>query len=895
MNYFKRFYSLIFNHNLELRERVFRVVLIAASGMSLFSLAEGILLENSIVMTVTAAALFLSIIVSLLATFKFNHMEFAAFVMAFVIIVGIFPSVFFVSGGIDGGATVWFVLGIIYVFLMFTGKKFYFFLTFALLIDIATYIIGYWHPELIHPLENKFMVYLDSAFAVVLIGVSIGLIMKFQSNIYESERKITLEQKEELIKVGSAKNIFFAKISHEIRTPINTIIGLNELNLREALSPEVIENCISIQNASEMLLELVNEVLDVSQIETNKMNIILSEYNTKQLIFNLVDLMQIRMKKKNLDFYVDVDEKLPSILIGDDKRINQVMINLLTNAVKYTEKGSVSLQIRTEQQKDSHVCLIISVADTGIGIRKEDLDNLYDYFRRVDEQHNRKIEGSGLGLSITKQLVDLMGGQISVDSIYTKGTTFTIRLEQEIKDNTPIGRVNFLNGSRSKGAVQYVPSFEAPEAKILIVDDNEINLTVARKLLRDTKIKIDTAKSGAEGLELTRKKYYQVIFLDYMMPELDGADTLQEIRKQEDGLCKDTPVVCLSGNARTNLTEHSNGYKFDSYLQKPVHGEELELEILRYLPPEIVEYCSLKGGDEEEEIDLAPVPHKKRICVTAECICDLPKEYLDKYSIKQIYLYIETENGRFQDTREVDGNNISKYLSKTDSRALAVCASVEEYEAFFAHALTEAEEVVHISLARYAGKSFENAAAAAKCFDHVHVIDSGHLSGGLGLLTLYAAKIAQTGGEVKEIIAGIEQMRDRISNRFLMANAGALCRSGYIKNWMNEICNVLQLHPLMNIRNSHLRLEGLQRGRLDHARKKFISKLFRFKHGINTDIVYITHVGCSVKEVEFIVDEVRKHMQFERIIVQQTSVANACNAGMGAIGISFYRKVRSEG
>lgn len=879
-------------NNMELRERIFRLILLVALVMSILGIAEGFVLDDNGVMSIPLAVLFLAVIVSLIATYKFRLIEFSAWVIGIVIILGIFPLVFFTSGGIEGGATSWFMLGIIYVFLMFSGWKMYLLLTISVGVDVATYLYGYFHPEAIHPLASEALVYLDSVFAVIIIGISSGLIMKYQALVYGKEKEITQKQKDELEKVSNSKNIFFAKMSHEIRTPINAIIGLNEMNLRENLSQEAVENCVSIQNASELLLGLVNEVLDLSQIETKRMTIYEEEYSTRELFYNLVDLMQIRMKKKNLDFIVDVDEYMPIMLKGDEKRITQILINILTNAVKYTKEGSVTMVARAEVSENQKTWLVVSVKDTGVGIRKEDMQYLYDYFHRMDEGHNHKVEGSGLGLSITKQLVEMMGGKITVDSIYTKGSTFTVRIEQEIVDEAPIGKVNFLSRARGNDSGGYQPSFEAPEARILIVDDNSMNLTVAQKLLRDTKVRIDTAESGMEALSKTQKKYYHIIFLDYMMPEFDGMETLRAIRKQENGMCNETPIVCLTGNSRSQAQIINMEYVFDSFLQKPVRGEMFEAEILKFLPGEIVEYRRNPG----EEIPEAVNPmfyasrRKKKICITTDCICDLPQEYIDKFGIRLIYLYIETENGRFRDTKEIDSNNISRYLTSSSSQVNSISADVSDYEAFFADELTEAEDVIHLSLAQNTGNSYGCALAAAQGFDHVHVFDSGTLSCGLAIMVLFAAKRVQEGADLETISSELEEIKGNISSRFLLPSAQIFYEKGYTNALVAKLCGYFHIHPVLSTRHSKLKIVGIQTGSIESARRRFIAKTLRFKRHINTDIVYITHVACSVKELEFILREIRRHVEFEGVIVERSSVSNACNAGVGTIGIAFYKK-----
>ncbi|MDE5597061.1 MAG: fatty acid-binding protein DegV, partial [Lachnospiraceae bacterium] len=381
--------------------------------------------------------------------------------------------------------------------------------------DIVTYGYAYYHPEVITPMASRAAAYIDSLFAVLAVGLAGGAILKVQMKMFENERAVAWKQQKELEEVSVSKNSFFASMSHEIRTPINTIIGLNEMIIRESSEEATKEYAANIQSASKMLLNLVNDILDLSQMEMKKMEIVPLEYKTEELFSGLINMIKVRLDEKKLDFRVDIDENLPSVLFGDMKRVSQVLLNILANAAKYTQEGSVTLTVRMEKAGEDEISLIVAVSDTGIGIRKEDLQNIYDAFKRVDSRKNMKVEGSGLGLSITKQFVDLMNGEITVDSIYTKGSVFTITLPQKVVEWTPIGDVKFL--SRGKTVTnEYRQSFEAPEARVLIVDDNPMNSMVESKLLKATKIKIDVAESGAQCLEMTKRKYYHVILMDYM-------------------------------------------------------------------------------------------------------------------------------------------------------------------------------------------------------------------------------------------------------------------------------------------------------------------------------------------------------------------------------------------
>ncbi len=421
-----------------------------------------------------------------------------------------------------------------------------------------------------------------------MVGLLTCVLLLFLNRMYEEENALTQQQKKEIEELNRAENHFFSSMSHEIRTPINTIIGLNEIILREDISDEVVENAKNIQGASKLLLTLINDILDISKIKSGKMEIVNVSYETGALFSEIVNMIWIKAKEKGLEFKLQVDPSIPSMLCGDEVRIKQILINLLSNAVKYTSEGSVTLSIRCERQTFNRVRVWYAVEDTGQGVKKENIPYIFNAFRRVDEEKNRYIEGTGLGLSIVKQLVELMGGEISVNSVYTKGSKFIVMLEQDIVDEKELGTFTLASRSRVHEGESYQQSFEAPDAHILVVDDNDMNLTVVSKLLAETKVQIDTASSGAECLKLTQNHHYDCILMDHMMPEMDGIECLHALRVQPGGLCQDVPVVALTANAGSDNQLLYRKEGFSGYLAKPVSGALLEAAVLSILPKELV-------------------------------------------------------------------------------------------------------------------------------------------------------------------------------------------------------------------------------------------------------------------------------------------------------------------
>ncbi len=885
----KKIHQLIFGKDCELRERMLRSFIMVGGLATIIGIGEVILTMQLNPLLITVLILLLVVMgTSLYVSFKYGKYDVAATAIGFIIIILIFPMMFMVSGALEGGPSIWMALGVFYIFLMFTGKKQLVFLGLSLLAYGTVYLLAYYKPDLVVPMSTEAVAYIDSFFSVFAVGMCAGMIVKLQMKVFETEHKLNIAQQEALERSSKSKSVFFANMSHEIRTPINAIIGLNEMILRSNPSGENREYALDIQLASKMLLNQVNDILDLSQMEMKKMRVVPVEYQTEELFSDLVDLIRIQAEKKKLELRVNIDKNIPSVLYGDEKRIKQVLLNILDNAVKYTREGSVTVSVEAEEKADGEVLLKIQIADTGIGIRKEDMEYLYDSFNRVDENRNLRIVGSGLGLAITKQLVDLMQGEIMVDSIYTKGTTFTVLLSQKVVDKQPVGAVDILKHGVAEGE-SYKPGFVAPKARVLIVDDNHMNALVAKRLLSYTKVQIDIAQSGRECLDMAKKKFYHVILLDHMMPDMDGPETLQALRSQENGLCRETPVIALTANVMSNAQNVYQEQGFDGYVEKPIQGRILEEEILQFLPPEIIELQDTATGNPGDEYQQKfAVKRRKRLCVTADCVCDLPTELLEKYGIKLMYLYIKTPHGRFADTREIDSDSLVQYMTADSCSVQADSVTVQEFEEFFAERLTEAEEVIHVAMGSRTGKSYHTAMIAAKSFDHVHVIDSGQVSGGMGLVTLIAAWLAADGKNVEEICQEVERMKGNVQTCFIMPGADVFWQSGRTSAVVAKACRMLHLHPMAVMRQGRVVLSHFMGGSLESAWRWGIHWHLRKKRKISRRIIVITHVGCSVKQLDWIRNEIQKCVPFERIMIQKASLTVACNSGVESIGIAYY-------
>ena len=399
----------------------------------------------------------------------------------------------------------------------------------------------------------------------------------------EYEAEVLRLEKHAADEANKAKSSFLADMSHEIRTPINAILGMNEMILRETDKTEVLEYSRNIKSSGRNLLQLINSILDFSKIEDGKMEIVPIRYSLSTLITYLINSVEERARAKELEFKVDVDPNLPSELYGDDSRIEQVIVNLLTNAVKYTPQGSVTLRIREKERTNDSVLLNVEVADTGIGIKQEDMEKLFESFERLDVTRNRNIEGTGLGISIVTKLLALMDSELKVESEYEKGSVFSFDLLQKIENPEPLGNYR-MPTMHNEDLHSYHETFRAPDARILIVDDTRMNIMVAVNLLKMTDVQIDTSENGQEAVRLCEKNAYDVILLDQRMPGMDGTETLQAIRALEDKKNASTPVICLTADAVRGARERYLSQGFSDYLTKPVEGHDLERMLMKYIP-----------------------------------------------------------------------------------------------------------------------------------------------------------------------------------------------------------------------------------------------------------------------------------------------------------------------
>lgn len=404
-------------------------------------------------------------------------------------------------------------------------------------------------------------------------------------------------------KAGRARDIFLANMSHEIRTPINTMLGLNELIIRESQDETIKGYALDIKYAGDILLSLVSDILDFSRIQSGKMELLDGTYDISSLLNDLINSITIPLRRKKLRLTLDVASDVPDKLSGDEIHLKQIIGNLLSNAVKYTKEGTVTLHLSWKKHKKDEIMLEISVEDTGIGVKESDIDKIFDTFSRIDMEASRSEDGSGLGLAVTNKLVEMMGGKLQVKSEYGKGSVFSFAIPQKVIDYAPLGDFQKQYNRSVVSSKGYKEKFIAPLARILVVDDNAMNLAVAQDLLKKTRLQVDVASSGEECLEMLKHKEYHLICMDHMMPVMDGVQTMHAVRELENNPSSDIPIIALTANAVVGAREFYLKEGFEDYLTKPIEPDKLEDMMIKYLPHEFVYLSGNTSGSEDEETE----------------------------------------------------------------------------------------------------------------------------------------------------------------------------------------------------------------------------------------------------------------------------------------------------
>jgi DegV family protein with EDD domain len=804
-----------------------------------------------------------------------------------------FTSTFFFDGGINGVAPLWFIYDCFLIAVMLTGKLRVIFFVLMQLTGLACYWVSYKYPESVSTTMSKTLLSRNIySFSVLFMScVALAILIFIIETLYESQNRIAEKQKKEIEALNASQNRFFSSMSHEIRTPINTIIGLNEMILREDISDEVAEDAINIRVAGKLLLNLINDILDMSKVQAGDMHILVDAYDTGNMLSEIVGSLWIRAKEKNLEFKINVAPDVPAELMGDEVRIKQILMNVVNNAIKYTKEGSVALNVSCEKNEDDTFRMIYSVSDTGMGIKKEDIPYLFTAFKRVNEDSTKHIEGTGLGLSIVKQLLDLMGGKVTVNSVYTKGSTFIIEIPQKAASDRTIGEYDYTRNHSLVKRGTYKQKFEAPEARILAVDDNASNLMVVTKLLRDTKVMVETASNGVEALKMTLNTEYDLVLMDHLMPEMDGIECYQNIQTQAGGKNKKTKVVVLTANADEESRMLYAQTGFAGYLVKPISGDELESELIKLLPREKVKITGETEGAYDDSMAWMNVGRKKRILITTDSAADIPNGLLEKYNIRTVSHEVHTAEGTiFKDGLEIDTRGVLSYMRNEDHHMKSVCPDVKTYESFFADNLQYANNIIHISIsANVSSEGYPNCVAAAESFDNVTIIDSTHVSSGEGLLALYAAMYADSNKSVPEVVEYINNLKHNIQTSFIVDNLSYMARNDQVSKRTANLLNSLMIRPVIRTKKGKLTVDKIYFGSSKNAWKKYIkSKLAKFD--TDSKFLFVTYVGINHADIEWIRKEISDKIDYDNVIFMQASPSIAVNCGPGTFGMLYLQK-----
>ena len=819
---------------------------------------------------------------------RYDKIKYCRMFMALGIVFGILPVVFFYGGGMRGGAVIWFSISYLFIGVILTGRWRTVMLTLLSLLAVVMYYLSFSYPNMVKVHSTR-MSLLDSLASVILVGIVTYATVRFQSQLYLRENERAKRVAEKVEEMSKAQSQFFSNMSHEIRTPINTIIGLNEMILREDVSDEVAEDAANIQAAGKLLLHLINDILDMSKIESGQMELKPVDYHAGDMLSEIVAMLWIRAKDKGLEFHVNVAPDIPAKLYGDEVRIKQILINVLNNAIKYTKEGSVTLSVQCAKRSGDDISIVYSVTDTGMGIKKESIPYLFTAFKRVDEEKNRYIEGTGLGLSIVKQLVDMMKGNITVNSVYTKGTTFNIEIPQKAVSGDYLGELDIEKHHSLNRHKEYIQKFEAPDARVLVVDDNESNLLVVTKLLRSTGVKLDTATSGKDALQKTLDNKYDVIFMDHLMPEMDGIECEHKIRSQTGGMCREAKITALTANAGEDVRQMFRKEGFDGYLEKPVTGDALENELVRLLPDELVHMIADGTKIAEESIQWMQSNERRRpVAITTESVADLPEELINRYGIGVLPHMVVTSEGTFRDGLEIETNGLLAYMENPDNKVRTKVFGAKEHEVFFADRLLDANNIIHIVISSEVENSgYPAALEAAAAFGNVEVVDSRHLSSGQGLMVLEACEMAQDGKTSQEIVEALKGMENKIHTSFIVNDLEFLARAGQVSSRVANLTRAFMIRPMLVMKKGKLKIGNVFFGTKENAWKKYIESVLMNASHIDKSILFVTYVGLTARDMELIRKYIEERVKFDRIYFQKASPAIAVNCGAGTFGLLY--------
>ncbi|MBP1562149.1 MAG: response regulator [Oscillospiraceae bacterium] len=591
-------HELIMGDGFDIKHKLQNMLLAISIIGGFFTVTAAFVLNNSFESKILSVSALIMQIFAFFVSAVLKKRKAGTMIVFIVINIILFPLLFYTNGGVYSGMPIWLAFGLIYPWMVSEGAMCIVMFILNTLVTVGCFTTQYFFPEwFVAPAEDNLTqwIVLDSLQVALVVAVILGMAIKYQAYVFDRQQAKMLKQEEQLRqamkladKSNAAKTDFLVRMSHEIRTPINAVLGMDEMILRESSDETILGYATNIQSAGQLLLATINDVLDFSKIESGKLELFPEEYSIHQLMNDCYNIIIMRAEKKNLLLEVKNDPSIPSRLVGDEIRVRQMIINLLTNAVKYTSAGKITMTLGCEKVSEEEIILKVSVRDTGMGISPENQQELFSDFNRLDETNTKNIEGTGLGLSITKRLVEKMKGKISVESTLGVGSEFRFEIPQLVASKTPMGYFTPNKRSSTEITQEYHERFQAPAARILVVDDVKLNIDVLKGLLKSTKVRVDAAYSGRECLGLVQKNSYDLIFMDHVMPEMDGVQTFNYMRKLVDCPNHNVPVIALTANAMAGAKEEYTQLGFADYLAKPVQSDLLEQLLMEYLPSDLI-------------------------------------------------------------------------------------------------------------------------------------------------------------------------------------------------------------------------------------------------------------------------------------------------------------------
>lgn len=882
MNRIKR---LFLDRNLDVSNKVYIVFSAAAAIVVLIAFFISVITGGGRALTFGLWIMFFVFSISLVYSVYKRRFYVPSIISCALISFLFFPFVFLSQHLYFGAIPIWMVVGYAHTGLVLRGKTRVIVIFIQSMINIFCFIIAFtrnWEAVIVDYSDTSRLV--DHWFAVVGGGLVLFLVATFNKWLNSLEQKTIKAQRDDIVSLYQNQNRFFSSMSHEIRTPINTIMGLNEVNLSLSPSEDILEYSTEIEHASKKLLTLINDILDLAKLQSGKMEIVDVEYNLSDMISSITDDVWKESYDKGIKLKIITEPRLPAGLMGDEIRIRQIVRNLLTYSINTTEAGTVTLQIRHEDISPEEAILIFEVSDTGMGMRREEIPFVFDTFRYTGEDATDR-EGTGLELPIAKNLSDIMGGNIDVDSIYRRGSKYTFSVRQKLvacslvfEKEAPKEKKSFTN-------------FTAQTAKVLVVDDDGMNLNVFKRMFSGVFSNIDTASGGEEAIGLCKAKDYDLVFIDHLMPGMDGLETLSKIQE----IREDIVAVALTANSGSDARALYREAGFTDYLSKPIDKEYALRTIYKLLPSDKIERLddgADSTGKNEDTVQKEENTEQRRskIIITTDSVADIPGFMLEEQNIPIIPFYVNTSEGkRYKDQLEISSESLISFINNDDRYAFSEPAAEWEYEIFFGNVLKQADRIIHVATAKNNSPAYDNAVAASKSFANVEVIDSGNVCFGLGVMAIDAAKLAASGAPVEEIREKILSDREKIKFDFVVDETRNLAATGRIPLIVHRICSFFNIHPVIKLRDSKLVVRTVRIGDINKIRDRYFKKICNQKD-ISEDFLALLHCNVDAEALKKLEKELQENIPTNRFVTVLTGPAVASNSGRGAFGICYRQK-----